>query len=417
MNNTLNQMKKVFIEILGELPDGWEVTKNKYAFLKVDNGKNNSKDTQVLTLTTDGIKVKEDLTFGKTSKTYIGHQLVNKGDIVFTPRDFDQTPILSSVSNFVGCISNLYIVDKANDDFDPQFINYYWYGLKYKFDFFKNFSYGMRHSFNRYQFDDLPLLKPTLEEQIRIVNFLDMKLKNIDTIINNLKQKKELIIEGIQNHSFELKNRKVNLEQKNDLWFQFIPEDWKIVKFKEIFEPISLKNNSTSERLLSVTQEQGVIFRDEQIKNVVNPEGDTSSYKLVSPGNFIISLRSADGGFEVSNIKGLVSPAYTVLKTKKDIDINFYRYLFKSKNFVIEINRYIKGIRDGKNIYFDDIKNIQIPFFPEGNRTKNYKAVIKQHENLHQSLKKYDYKIELLNEYKKSLISSYALGYKQIKIS
>jgi type I restriction enzyme S subunit len=134
---------------LGEIPEHWVLTKNRYGFIKSNNGSNQSESTSVLSLTIKGVKVKENLNFGKSSESYIGHQLVECGDIVFTPRDFDQTPILSDVSKYVGCISNLYIVDKTKKNVLNYFVNYYWYGLKYSVNYFKNFSAMFANSLTR----------------------------------------------------------------------------------------------------------------------------------------------------------------------------------------------------------------------------------------------------------------------------
>src|SRR5210317_1791666 len=180
--SSVSKIKDNFIDLIKNFPDDWELSKNKYAFLKITNGKNMSDTTDVLSLTINGIQIKKDLTFGKTSKSYIGHQLVKVGDLVFTPRDFDQTPILSDVSKHDGCISNLYIVDKPNNEFLPEYINYFWHGLKYSFDYFKNFSYGIRFSFNREQFDEIPILKPSLNEQKLISRYLDKKTSQIDSL-------------------------------------------------------------------------------------------------------------------------------------------------------------------------------------------------------------------------------------------
>ena len=84
-----------------------------------------------------------------------------------------------------------------------------------------------------------------------------------------------------------------------EYWFQKKPSDWGILKLREIFDVVSEKNHP-DERLLSVHQIKGVIYRDEQLQDVMNPSGDISNYKLVKPGDFIISLRSSEGGFEYS---------------------------------------------------------------------------------------------------------------------
>ena len=251
---------------------------------------------------------------------------------------------------------------------------------------------------------------PTLEEQKLISRYLDKKTIQINLLIEKLKKKTSLIKEGILNHYFESEIRKTRLNAHPACWFQRIPEDWDIVKFRQLFEPVSIKNNSTYERLLSVTQDKGVVFRDEQERDVVNPGGDTSSYKLVTPGDVIISLRSADGGLEVSDVRGLVSPAYIVLRPKLKYDRNFYRYLLTSKNFIVELNRYIKGIRDGKNIYFDDIKDVLIPYFPSHEQNRSYQKVVTHHENLVKSFSIIERKISYLNEFRQSLISSVVTG-------
>jgi len=75
----------------------------------------------------------------------------------------------------------------------------------------------------------------------------------------------------------------------------------------DLFSPVSIRRNVNAE-LLSVTQEQGVIPRRLLDRKVVMPEGATDSYKLVEPGDFVISLRSFEGGLEYSKYRGLVSP-------------------------------------------------------------------------------------------------------------
>ncbi len=238
--SAVTKIKDNFLDLIKNFPDDWELSKNKYAFSKITNGKNMSDTTNVLSLTINGIKVKEDLTFGKTSKSYVGHQLVKEGDLVFTPRDFDQTPILSDVSKHDGCISNLYIVDRPNKEFLPEYINYFWHGLKYSFDYFKNFSYGIRFSFNREQFDDIPLLKPSLIEQKIICTYLDIRLKHIDSLVDKIQRKIDLLKEQRNSliDQYVTKGLDQNIEMK-DSGLELIgeiPKHWKIVKSSHIID-------------------------------------------------------------------------------------------------------------------------------------------------------------------------------------
>ena len=237
--NTYSSYKDSGIEWMGNIPESWELTKNRFGFLKHKNGLNESDDTNVLSLTTTGVKVKRDLNFGKSSESYIGHQLVEQGDIVFTPRDFDQTPILSDVSKYEGCISNLYIVDKTKENVLNRYVNYYWYGLKYSVDYFKNFSHGMRYSFNRFQFDEIPLLIPSLREQQQISDYLDYKTSKIDILIEKTQQKIELLKEQRTSliNTTVTKGLDPNVEMKDSgvEWIGDDPVGWDLVRLKYLF--------------------------------------------------------------------------------------------------------------------------------------------------------------------------------------
>mgnify|MGYP001380032369 CR=1 FL=1 len=138
---------------------------------------------------------------------------------------------------------------------------------------------------------------------------------------------------------------------------------WGLRRADEIFENISRKGH-LNEPLLSVTQERGVIPRDMLEGRVSMPSGERDAFKLVEPGNFVISLRSFQGGLEHSNYRGLVSPAYTVLRELVEIDERFFRHYFKSADFIKRLSVAVIGIRDGKQISFQDFCSIKLPFPP-----------------------------------------------------
>ena len=85
------------------------------------------------------------------------------------------------------------------------------------------------------------------------------------------------------------------------------------------------------------------------------------SYKKVEVGDFIISLRSFQGGIEYSSYQGICSPAYIILRKKKNIVNEYYKYYFKSKRFIQDLNRNLEGIRDGKMVSYEQFSQILIP--------------------------------------------------------
>lgn len=187
-------------------------------------------------------------------------------------------------------------------------------------------------------------------------------------------------------------------------WISEIPFDWNVSRSKFIFKNKSLKN-FPNEPLLSVTQLDGVVLRSESNMNVWNPTDDVSGYKLIEPGDFVISLRSFEGGLELSEVRGLVSPAYTVLQTIKRIDVYYFRWLMKSYQFIIELNKHVTGIRQGKNIGWDDFSNIYItiPLVEEQKLISRY--LDKKTEQIDRLVEKIQKKIELLKEQRTSLIN------------
>src|SRR5690606_21752581 len=138
-------------------------------------------------------------------------------------------------------------------------------------------------------------------------------------------------------------------------WLGEIPKHWNILKMRFLFKDVSVKNKPELE-LLSVTQNQGVVPRNMVENRMVMPTGSLESFKVISKGDFAISLRSFEGGLEYSDYEGLISPAYTVLKAQKEIVHSYYKYLFKSLSFIGELQLSIVGIREGKNISYEELK-------------------------------------------------------------
>ncbi|HAU1091254.1 TPA: hypothetical protein F8V12_00690 [Legionella pneumophila] len=221
---------------LSPIPAGWVHTRMKAAVRKYQNKKNEDENPIVLSLTKTGIKIKTDLSFGKSTESYIGHQIVNKGQFVFTPRDFDATPILCGVSEYNGCISNLYIVFDVAENLCPKYLEYYFYGLKYGFNYFEKLSFGMRYSFNHKQFEHIPLVYPNYEVQKEIADFLDYETDRIDQLI----EKKQRLIVVLQEKQANLINHIVRQGIQSNITMkridfpgiELIPERWEVKKLR-----------------------------------------------------------------------------------------------------------------------------------------------------------------------------------------
>ncbi|MBW5389505.1 restriction endonuclease subunit S, partial [Brachyspira hampsonii] len=143
-----------------------------------------------------------------------------------------------------------------------------------------------------------------------------------------------------------------------------LPKGWQEVKLKDLFNNFSEKNHA-DKIILASTQDRGVIPNYMLGKDILRKEDSLSNYKLVKKGCFIISLRSFQGGFEYSNYEGIVSPAYTILEPKIKFESIFYKFYFKSHYFINKsLAKYVEGIRDGRQIRYEECKDISVPFPP-----------------------------------------------------
>lgn len=147
-------------------------------------------------------------------------------------------------------------------------------------------------------------------------------------------------------------------------WIGKIPENWKVQRAKTLFSQRLTKGNQDI-TLLAATQKYGMLPQSE-VEGVVQVKenADLQQFRTVHKDDYVISLRSFQGGFEFSQYEGVCSPAYQVFYNIKPVYHPYYRLMFKSDGFIKKMNSLTVGIRDGKNIQYDDFANSLIPVPP-----------------------------------------------------
>lgn len=145
--------------------------------------------------------------------------------------------------------------------------------------------------------------------------------------------------------------------------FKGFTEPWQQRKAKDCFIPVSERNHPELP-VLSSTQEAGMVYRRDLDIDIKYDQSTLSSYKVVRPGNYVISLRSFQGGFEYSDKLGIVSPAYTIFRYvhPANNDDFFWKTFFKSYTFVESLKKVTFGIRDGKSISFNEFGTLKLRY-------------------------------------------------------
>lgn len=171
------------------------------------------------------------------------------------------------------------------------------------------------------------------------------------------------------------------------LRFPGFTEDWEQRKADYIFKSVTDKGYPELP-VLSASQELGMVYRDQNGIDIQHDKKNETSYKRVLPGQFVIHLRSFQGGFAYSEIEGITSPAYTVMSFKNSSEQYglFWKHVFKSETFIKRLETITYGIRDGRSISFSDFKSLllQYPSFSEQKLIGDSIAVIERGITLHQ---------------------------------
>ncbi|RYY41655.1 MAG: restriction endonuclease subunit S [Chitinophagaceae bacterium] len=137
---------------------------------------------------------------------------------------------------------------------------------------------------------------------------------------------------------------------------------WNWLKGDDLFDQIANRSHNSDLPILAITQEYGAIPRELIDYHVSVTEKSVESYKVVEVGDFIISLRSFQGGIEFSKYKGLCSPAYVILRKKSSAAVNdFFKHYFKTAQFIKELNKNLEGLRDGKMISYKQFSELSLP--------------------------------------------------------
>jgi len=191
------------------------------------------------------------------------------------------------------------------------------------------------------------------------------------------------------------------MEQKIIPNLTFESKDWERLTAEKIFLTINERNHPELP-VLSASQEFGMILRDEGGMNIFHDKANEVTYKKVSPGQFVIHLRSFQGGFAHSKVEGITSPAYTILDFKDKARHNdlFWKYVFSSEEFIKRLELITYGIRDGRTINFSDFAELEF-YVPSQTEQQKIGTMLSKIDSLIQAKTQ---KLENLKSVKKSLL-------------
>ena len=304
------------------------------------------------------------------SKNHLdAYYVVNPNDYVYNPRISKEAqcgPINRNTLELTGIASPLYLVFRVS----PQSLAYEFLDQYFKtanwFNYMKlqgnSGARSDRFTIADSDFFSMPVRIPSLPEQHHIGEFfstLDKLIAAAERQETLLRQKKQAYLQLMFPCEGETQPR---------LRFSGFSGDWEQRQSSELFVPVK-ENGHSDLPVLSATQSEGMVYRDDQSRDIKFKKDNLGSYKLVRAGDFVISLRSFQGGFELSDKTGIVSPAYTVFTHAEcsSQDNGYWKQYFKRRSFIESLKTVTFGIRDGKAISFSDFSSLKciFPTLPE----------------------------------------------------
>ncbi len=194
----------------------------------------------------------------------------------------------------------------------------------------------------------------TIDEQEKIAGVFD-NLDNLITLHQRECERLRIVKKSMLENMFPK-----NGERVPKIRFSGFTDDWEQRKLGDVFVEYSEKNHEELPALM-IIQGGGTVRRDESDRSLLYDKANLSNYKMVKEGDFIVHLRSFEGGLEKATNTGIISPAYHTFHGE-NTDSRFYYSYFRSKKFIeIDLKPHVYGIRDGRSIDIEGMKTIKIP--------------------------------------------------------
>ena len=261
---------------------------------------------------------------------------------------------------------------------------------------------------------------PPVAEQEAIAEYLDKECEKIGRNIELLERKadayKRLRRSIINRAVTRGLNLDVPLKPSASSLTDKIPEHWNERRIKDFFIETSIKG-FPKEPMLCATQSRGVIPQSMYENRVVAALTGLENMKLVEKGNFVISLRSFQGGIEYAHYRGIISAAYTILGLDGNNSKEYFRYFFKSPTLIKLMKKCVTGIREGQNINYTVLKYEKVPLPPYIEQQQIAAYLDEKCGKIDAIIEKIGTQIERLKELKRSLINEVVTGKRAIIIN
>lgn len=404
----------------GTLPSGWRISRAKRVFAQ-SNQRAEPGDEQLSVTQKDGVVCQRDLlesgqkvVLALSGTENFKHIAVD--DFVISLRSFQGGIEWSRVA---GCVSPAYTVLRALMPIHPGFWGYVFKSTAFIAALRSIIDEGVRDgkSISYEQFGETALQIPPLNEQRDIAGYLDRSTHRIDTLVAKktrfielLREKRQALITHVVTKGLD---DEVPMKNSGAAWLGAVPAHWAVIQSRRIFAERNEKARDNDTHL-TVSQKYGLLpqreFMKREGRRVVIVQKGHEILKRVHVGDFVISMRSFQGGLEYSEHEGSVSSAYVPLVPTKFVVPRYFRWLFKSSNYIQALQSTSDLVRDGQALRFENFTKVPLPVVPEAEQEAIAEFIDRATSRIDLLITKTERSLELLREHRAALITAAVTG-------
>ena len=418
----MREMKDSGIEWVGKVPATWKIMPNKYIMTKKKVIKEVYDGENIISLSMNGVIIRDLEAGGKMPKTFDGYQIVYPGNLLMCLFDYDVTP------RCIGLIKDYGVTSPAYSQFVMNNGNYsgYYYYYYLMIDHTKallHLAKNLRHSLTEEQLGAILAPVPTIEEQQRIVDFLDFKCSEIDATAEDIQKeitlledyKKSLVYNVISNGI----NHSIYSTESDEVWGN-LPQGWKLVDIKYLFEIVKRIAGKEGYDVLSVTQ-KGL-----KIKDITSGDGQLADnycgYQFVYPTDYVMNhMDLLTGWVDCSELFGVTSPDYRVFRLidRSAHNLVYYKYVMQC----CYMNKIFYSLGQGVSnlgrwrLQTSSFNNFKIPVLPKDEQDEIADYLDTQCSEIDSLIADKKRQLDILADYKKSLIYEYVTGKKEVPVN
>lgn len=407
------------LQWVGGLPDRWETAALGTRLKENKSSNKGMVEKQVLSLSYGRVVVKpEEKLRGLVPESFETYQILEPGDIVIRPTDLqnDQTSLRIGQSHFRGIITSAYIAVRPQHGMNHRYAAY----MLAAYDFMKvfyGFGSGLRQNLDFKHIKHIPIPVPSSEEQVLIVRYLDHAELRIAQAIAAKRDLAALLSErratAVQDIALGRLESSLNFYDSEVPWIGRIPETWQVVPSKSLFAH-RRERATPGTTVMTASQSRGIVPRDDFMvlegRRVMAVLTGDDILKQVEPDDFVISMRSFQGGLEWSHVSGAVSSAYVVMTPRAEVVPEYYSHLLKSRAYISALRATSDLVRDGQALRYANFGKVPLPLPPVEDQHRLAHQISTSVAQIDKAIVAVEAEITLLKEYRTRLISDVVTG-------